>query len=403
MNKKDILFMCQFFYPEYITSALLPFQTAKKLAAEGYKVGVLCGYPKEYMGKDKKSVPKEEIIDNINIKRVSYLQLSRGSKLSRLINYFSFVFSMLFKIPYIRQYKTIIIYSNPPILPIVALIANKLFGTKIVFVCYDVYPEIAVNTRVISKGSIIDRIMSAINKPLYKKASKIIALSNEMREFIIENRDIDAEKVEVIPNWDTNSLDSKSKPHIKSSNELVITYLGNMGIPQDFDTLLEVMNDPEIKQKNIKFIFAGHGNKKDMISDYIEKHKMKNVELNGYLQGEEFQAVLDKTDAFILSLKGNLNGLAVPSKFYTYLSSQKPIIAIINQDSDIANDINRYNFGASFSNGNTIGLKQYLSELYENDTHVSYEGIYKDYFSKDIQLAKYSKMIKRVIGGNDII
>ena len=29
--KKDILFLCQFFYPEYISSAVLPFDTAKAL------------------------------------------------------------------------------------------------------------------------------------------------------------------------------------------------------------------------------------------------------------------------------------------------------------------------------------------------------------------------------------
>ena len=401
MNKKDILFMCQFFYPEYITSALLPYQTAEKLANMGYKVSVLCGYPKEYMSELKRPVAKHEKINGIEIKRVKYLQLSRGNKLSRLINYFSFVFSMLFKIHEIRHYKSIIIYSNPPILPIVALIANKLFGTKIIFVCYDVYPEIAVNTGIISKGSIIDKIMSAINKSLYKNASKIIALSNEMREFIIKNRDVDAEKVEVIPNWDTNSPDNSiSNTRIKSSNELVVTYLGNMGIPQDFDALLEVMNDTEIKQKNIKFIFAGHGNKKDMIKDYIEKHKIKNVELHGYLQGNDFQVILDKTDAFILSLKDNLNGLAVPSKFYTYLSNNKPIIAIINQHSDIAKEIKEFNIGGSFSNGNATELKSYISDLYVGFNLIDYTDLYVNYYSKEIQLEKYCVMINSMLGGN---
>ena len=35
-KKKDILFACQFFYPEYISSAQLPFDTAKALKAAGY-------------------------------------------------------------------------------------------------------------------------------------------------------------------------------------------------------------------------------------------------------------------------------------------------------------------------------------------------------------------------------
>jgi hypothetical protein len=47
-EKKDILFLCQFFYPEYNSSATLPFDTAKYLANNGFTVDALCGYPKEY-------------------------------------------------------------------------------------------------------------------------------------------------------------------------------------------------------------------------------------------------------------------------------------------------------------------------------------------------------------------
>ena len=42
-KKKDILFLLQFFYPEYVSSATLPFDTASRLADEGFDVDVLCG------------------------------------------------------------------------------------------------------------------------------------------------------------------------------------------------------------------------------------------------------------------------------------------------------------------------------------------------------------------------
>ena len=47
-EKKDIVFLCQFFHPEYISSAQLPFDTAKALQKAGFSVDVVCGYPKEY-------------------------------------------------------------------------------------------------------------------------------------------------------------------------------------------------------------------------------------------------------------------------------------------------------------------------------------------------------------------
>lgn len=68
--KKDILFLCQYFYPEHNSSATLPFDTARYFAKQGFSVGVLCGYPKEYF--DENEVPYEEEIDGIHIHRISY-------------------------------------------------------------------------------------------------------------------------------------------------------------------------------------------------------------------------------------------------------------------------------------------------------------------------------------------
>ena len=47
-KKRDILFLCQFFYPEYISSAQLPYDTVLALRDAGFSVGALCGYPREY-------------------------------------------------------------------------------------------------------------------------------------------------------------------------------------------------------------------------------------------------------------------------------------------------------------------------------------------------------------------
>ena len=87
-EKRDILFLCQFFHPEYISSAQLPFDTARALAQAGFTVDVLCGEPKEYYSGPK--VSKKETVDGISIHRLSYLQPDRSHILGRLVNYFSF-------------------------------------------------------------------------------------------------------------------------------------------------------------------------------------------------------------------------------------------------------------------------------------------------------------------------
>ena len=108
--KRDILFLCQFFYPEYNSSATLPFDTASYLAQNGYSVGALCGYPREYNTSGE--VPVRETKDGVSIHRLHYMQLSRHSRLGRLINYFSFTLSVLLHIFEIKDYQAVIVYGQ---------------------------------------------------------------------------------------------------------------------------------------------------------------------------------------------------------------------------------------------------------------------------------------------------
>jgi len=394
-----ILFMLQFFYPEYITSALLPFQTAKHLAKEGFDITVYCGYPKEYVSEEENSVPKKETVSGIKINRIKYMQSKRSNMFLRIINYFSLVVSFLLKIFSFRKYDQIVVYSNPPILPIVAIICNMLFKTDIIFVSYDVYPEIALKTGNLTENSIITKFMDFINNQLYKRAKRVVALSTEMKEYILENRDIDEEKVVVIPNWATEEEQSTSvsKGESEQNSDFQITYLGNMGIPQDMKTLLQTIKLLNETDHNITFSFAGHGNKKEKIEDIKNKYKLTNLKMYGFLKGDDLENLINNTDAFILSLKDELNGLAVPSKFYTYLYSEKPIIAVLNQNSDIARDIKKYNLGISVENESSEKLAQKIIQLSQKEDKKIPSEIYKNKFSKDVQLNKYSQLFGQLV------
>lgn len=372
-KNKDVLFLCQFFYPEYISSATLPYDSAVALENAGYNVGVMCGYPKEYSLKN--NVPLKEVKNGIEIKRLKYVQLRRSNKLGRLINYFSFTFSVFLHMSYIKDYKTVIVYSNPPILPFIAALANLFYGTKIVYVSYDVYPEIAYKTQALSPTSFIGKMMEKINGFVFSRTEKVIALSNDMKLFLLENRPLlNKKQVEVIPNWYEDKKDrereiktgnSKFK-ELKAEKNLVISYFGNMGVCQDLNTLIDAMRS--LKNENsIKFMFAGHGNKMSMLKEAVEKEKMKNVYIFDFLHGNDYQEALEISDVFIVSLEKGLSGLAVPSKTYSYMMAGKPVIAIMDQETDIAKELTRYNAGYSVEVGDNKKLVEAIYNLKDNN------------------------------------
>lgn len=362
-KKKDVLFLCQFFYPEYISSATLPYDTAKAVKEAGFSVGVMCGYPKEYCKNDKK-VLLEEDHNGIKIKRLKYLQAARNNIVGRLINYFSFTFSALLKLKLFKNYKAIIVYTNPPILPLVALIANKVYKIKLILVSFDVYPEIAIKTKVIREKSIICRIMRLINDLVFKNIDKVVVISNDMKEFLLKNRkNLRDNQIAVIPNWHkdepvANINRSQSNNLFKqviSDGKFVVSYFGNMGIAQDLKTLLDAIRYFTDDDK-IVFLFAGHGKKLPFLKKVVNDEFLDNVFIYDYLHGDDYKDALNISDLFIVSLEEGLTGLAVPSKTYSYMMAGKPIVAIMGMDSDIIKDLNANNAGYGIEIGNVNGL-----------------------------------------------
>lgn len=406
-NKNDILFLCQFFYPEYISSATLPFDTAEALVKEGFSVDVLCGYPKEYTEKNK--VPRKEKYNGIKIKRLKYIQMKRSHTIGRLVNYFSFTLSVFLHILSMRKYKSIIVYSNPPVLPLIATFASKIFGCKMIFVCYDIYPEIAIRTSIISENSIISKVMNFINRLLYKNVTKVVALSNDMKNFLLKNRNqLDKNQVVVIPNWYEDKKNDSQNPYnnvlfekICAKDKLVVSYFGNMGIAQDLNTIIDAMvlkkND-----NNVVFVFAGHGNKLSFMKDVVKKHDLTNVYIYDFLRSNDFEDALSISDIFVVSLNKGLTGLAVPSKTYSYMMAGKPILSIMSKEADISRDLINYQAGYGIEVGDVSKFISIIDELKTNPEMIKKMGnnaqeLFHEKYTKEKCTKKYVEMMKEIL------
>lgn len=402
-KKRDILFLCQYFYPEYVSSATLPWDTAEKLADYGYKVSALCGYPKEY--NNEKNIPMHEIHNNVEITRIKYIETGRNKKIGRLINQFTFMLSCATKIFKFHNYKAIVVYSNPPVLPLIPVLSKKLWKTKIVFVSYDVYPEIAQVTNVADENGIMSKIMRMINNSLFKNVDKVVALSKEMKEFIASKRNVDKKIIDVIPNWyevlpQTKEV-SCSIPELanfKNEGNFIVSYFGNMGICNDMETIIDVV----FKNKNpkVKFIFAGHGNKMQQIKEKCGRND--NVYISEFLHGDDFRYAQEISDCFIISLEPGLEGLCVPSKTYCYMAQGKPIIAIISKNTDIAKDIITENIGTVAENGDAHSIIEFVEKICEDNElqqamSQKCKKVFMQKYTKEICTAKYCECMDSIL------
>ncbi|MDY4635679.1 MAG: glycosyltransferase family 4 protein [Candidatus Limivicinus sp.] len=397
--RKDILFLCQFFYPEYNSSATLPFDTAKYLASQGFSVDGLVGYPKEYSV--NKHLPLEETVDGVGIKRIKYIQLNRTGMLGRLINYFSFTLHSLLQIRYLRNYKSVIVYSNPPVLPIVPTLAKKLYGTRFVFVAYDVYPEVAYASHSLTPDSIVSKVMDWINKRLYKSVDCVVALTDEMKEFLLANRpELSRERITTIANW---AHESTRKPDHEAyerfgykDGQFVVSYFGNMGTCQDTETMMKAAERLK-NDDRVRFLIVGHGNKKGSVDSRIREGGLKNVQLLDFLTGKDFQQAVAISSCCIVSLEKGLMGTCAPSKYYSYLQGGQPVLAVTEKESYLAQEVEREKIGYAVTIGDGEALKDAIVALVENPEQELAMGkkaraLYESRYSYETAMEKYREL-----------
>ena len=401
-KSRDILFLCQFFYPEYISSAQLPFDTVRALTDAGFTVDVLCGYPHEYL--DGRDIPEKEEINGIHIHRLKYIQTGRAGFLGRIINYFSFTLMVLLHLLSIAKYKAVVVYSNPPILPWIASWAKVLFGTKLIFVSYDLYPEVATVTNTLREGNIICRLMNHINKCVFRRADSVVALSSEMKAFILKNREISEEKVTVIPNW----YEDRGEPcrdltdnrfRDAAAGKFVVSYFGNMGTMQDMDTILGAIR--ELKDEgDVFFLFAGHGNKMEKLKQIVAEEAISNIVIHDFLHGKDFRDALDISDCALVSLERGATGLCVPSKTYSYMMQGIPLLAIMDEG-DIVRDIEN-GAGLWVRNGESQKLAASIRTLRDDpekqkNMRQTCRRIYLKKYTTDICTQKYVTLFRQLL------
>ena len=400
-KKRDILFLCQFFYPEYISSAQLPWDTVQALKKAGFTVDALCGYPREYS--DGNNIPEKETVDGVNIHRLKYIQTGRAGFLGRIINYFSFTFMVLLHLFEVAKYRAVVVYSNPPILPWIASWAKVLFGTKLVFVSYDLYPEVATVTNTLREGNIICRLMEHINKCVYRRADKVVALSSEMKDYILAHRNATETQVDVIPNWyadqgETERNREENRFRDTVENRFVVSYFGNMGTMQDMDTILGAIR--ELKDEDIFFLFAGHGNKMEKLKSIVEQEGISNIAIHKFLHGQDFRDALAISDCAFVSLEKGATGLCVPSKTYSYMMQGLPLLAIMDE-CDIVRDIEA-GAGAWVRSGESEKLAKIIRSLKDDPEAVARmrktcRRIYMENYTTEICTNKYVTLFQKLL------
>lgn len=387
-----------YYFPELGAAPSRITNMAEGLQKEGMEVDILTclpNYPKGkifdgYTGKFYLS----EKLNGINIFRYWTFATVSKNPLLRILNMLCFSFLLwcfAWKRKRINSYDTIIIQSPPIMVAYSAMVLfKKIFKKKVVLNVSDLWPMSAVDLGAVKEGSLYHKVLSYMERFIYKNADAVQGQSNEILKHVEE---FEPQKPLFLYRNLQQDEEMGETTSAQKGKTLKIVYAGLLGVAQDMLSLIKAI---DFKAINAELHLYGGGNQTQKIEQYIAEHQT-GVVYHGYRSKEEINQVLKEYDASIVPLAVHIKG-AVPSKIFNLLPAGIPIL--LCGSGEAAEIVENYKIGYTSQpqdykslKENILRLSQLTDEEYqaikENCLHAS-----RTDFNFDTQMKKYAQFLR---------
>jgi glycosyltransferase involved in cell wall biosynthesis len=355
---EEILIISNYYPPEKGAAANRIEQLALKLHQNDYKVSVICplgNYPKgelfpEYKGKFSVTENRE----NITVKRLWILPSVSKNLMVRIISVLSFSSSLFFYLLFKKTPKKIIVQSPPLLLSFIAVFVLSLKNKKIILNISDLWPLAAIELGALKKGSFSHKCSLFLERFIYKKATLILAQSNEIITHV--HSIVPTKECFLYRNFPDHKI-TETGAATQDGQPIKIFYAGLLGIAQG---VYELCQNIDLNGLNIELHIFGDGAEKEQIKALISSQKHNQAFFHGMLDRKALHEQLQLLDIAIVPLKTRIYG-SVPSKIFEYGSLGFPIIYFGGGEGESI--VNGHNLGWVVPVENYQNLNQQLKAI----------------------------------------
>ena len=335
----------QYFHPDVAATAQLLSDLGEDLVTQGCDVHAVCGLGR-YAGENDGVSPGRESWHGVAIRRVACTNFGRSSTLGRVSDYASFLVSAKAAIVFGRRQDVAVCLSTPPLVAVLGLVA-KLRGARFVYKVEDLYPDVAVALGAFAPRSLGTRFFGWVSGVLLKRADAVVALDGAMKAALKARG---ARRVEVIPNWaDGDSIrpDSIRRERFREAHGLggrfVVLYSGNLGLAHRFDAVVGAARALAAVRPDILFLFVGGGPRLGEVRALAAG--LANVRFMPYQPRETLGELYNAADVHLVTLRDEVAGLLVPSKYAAALAAGKPVLLVGGEGADLWREIGEERLG----------------------------------------------------------
>ena len=384
-------FVGEVYYPEEISTGYYLTAIAEGLAAER-NVKVITGQPK-HMARGQRA-KRREIHNGVTIYRAPGTTFSKNVMLFRLVNMVTIGISVfLWSLWLFRKGDHVVVVTAPPSLPVTTALAAMLRGSTMTVLVQDSYPEILVAVEKIRQNSIIAVIIDLFNRWVYKFSTRIIVMGRDMADLFERKCNGIDTNIVTIPNWaDLESIEPLPREGNPMLEELglidkfVLLYAGNIGHPTDVETIVKTANILK-DRADIHFLFIGDGAKKRTVVEMTVKLGLENVTILDYRPRSEQTIFLNACDVGLVALINGMWGTAMPSRTYNIMAAGPPVLALTDEESELARVIDEDQIGWHIDPGDPEMLAATIEKIYSSRSELAEMGDR----ARHAAIAKYSR------------
>ncbi len=292
--------------------------------------------------------------------------------------------------------------TNPVLLLAILPWLKKIKKFKWILLVHDVFPDNLAVAKKIDYQNLLYKILKKHYAWIYSIPEKVICIGRDMQKTIAHKIGREA-GIYYASNW-VNECDVLNIPRNQHElfkefgweNKVVFQFFGNIGPLQGIDNILNGIK--KVTAKNSSFIFIGGGSYVSKIKEFIKENPGIDIKYYGPIPWEKKSEGLAFCDIAMISLESGMLGLGVPSKTYFSLAAGRPILAIVDRQSEIAMLIDEHPVGWRCEQASPASLAELIDSICINQLEIQTmqpREVFIKYYTGSESLGRIVEIVKR--------
>ncbi len=442
---KHILFVNEFFHPDYCASAMVLEDRLPRIARLRPDWGITVIAGNRAWDDPAVVYPAEEAFQGVRVVRVSRPAVGGRSLLRRAIGFAAFGRNAIRAAMRLPRVDLVVGTTAPPQGGLIARKIARKRGCSYVYAVLDLYPDIATSLNKVAAGSFVYRRWLAADSRVMRDAVRVVTVSTPITERIARTRGISSEKLATIHDgFDPARLERCDRPNtfrqqFNPAGRFTVQYAGNMGLSHPFEAILDACEGLGESDPDVLFQFVGDGPGRAYVQQRVARPpsarqkrlapplsagpalsrretdrervtpanppgevEPPNAQLIGYQPAERLGEVLDAADVCLVSQQPDLFDQALPYKIYGILAAGKPTVFLGSDRSEIATWLTGGGAGTVVHPSAPEPLVAHLRRLRHDPQLVAAQGraarrLFEERFHADAAAEKWTRLLAAVL------